>query len=233
MTATISENIAAVRQEIAAHTARQNVTLIAVTKNHDTAAVQAAIAAGVTDIGENRVQEAKAKFAALADDPSFCRVRRHLIGHLQTNKVKDAVKLFDVIQSVDSLHLLTAVDKAAAAAGKRQNILLQVNLAEEPQKSGARVADLPEIAAAAKNLPYIKLCGLMFIAPNLTNVEECRPLFKAMRELFASWQNKCGEDFTELSMGMSGDFTIAVEEGATMVRVGTAIFGARDYGKRG
>ena len=233
MTDAIGANISALRKEIAAHSAAgQHVTLIAVTKNHGADAVRAAMAAGITDIGENRVQEAKAKFAELAasDGAAFAKIRRHLIGHLQTNKAKDAVKLFDVIQSADSARLLTAIDKAAASVNKQQEVLLQINLAEEPQKSGAKADELPLLLETAQNLPCIKICGLMFIAPNMADVEKCRPLFKSMHELFLATKT-ARTNFTELSMGMSSDYAVAIEEGATMVRVGTAIFGDRNYGK--
>ena len=230
----ISENITAVRRHIADAAKGRTVTLIAVTKNHDVAAVKEALAAGITDIGENRVQEAKSKFAELAADENFTKVRRHLIGHLQTNKVKDAVELFDLIHSVDSVHLASAVDKAAAKAGKVQDIFLQVNLAREEQKSGAREEDLPELLSAVKASEHLRLCGLMLIAPNYENAEDCRELFGRMHRLFAKIKDggEFGAAFCELSMGMSGDYAVAVSEGATMVRVGTAIFGARDYGGR-
>ena len=233
----IAENIAAVRQKIAAaNILGQTVTLIAVTKNHEADAVREALAAGTSDIGENRVQEAKSKFAELAADGNadFAAARRHLIGHLQTNKAKDAVKIFDLIHSIDSVHLLDAVDKAAAKIDKRQDILIQINLAREETKTGALEEELPELLAAAKNATNLRLCGLMLIAPNYENVEDCRPLFAKMRNIFLGIQKSgdFGAAFRELSMGMSGDYQIAVNEGATMVRVGTAIFGARNYGGR-
>ena len=180
-----------------------------------------AIDCGATDIGENRVQEAAEKFPTLERN-----VTRHLIGHLQTNKVKSAVKLFDVIQSVDSVHLATALDKAAASIGKIQDVLIQVNIAREEQKSGVTLEDLNsliQIVDAAKNL---RLRGLMMIAPNFDDVENCRPLFKKMRTLFDELKpSRRAFDF--LSMGMSHDYQIAVEEGANVIRIGTAILGSR------
>ena len=231
----ISQNIDNVRRCLAAHNkSAQDITLVAVTKNHDVAAVREALAAGITDVGENRIQEAKEKFAALAADETidFAAVKRHLIGHLQTNKAKDAVRLFDLIHSVDSLHLLSAVDKAAEKEGKIQDILLQVNLANEETKSGVSAQDLPGLLTAAKDAAHINLRGLMLIAPNFGDAEQCRPLFAKMRTLFDNAKNSgdFGGNFNQLSMGMSGDYTVAAEEGATIVRVGTAIFGARNYG---
>ena len=191
----------------------EKITLIAVTKNHGVDPMREAIDAGATDIGENRVQEAAEKFPALNRN-----VTRHLIGHLQTNKVKPAVKLFDVIQSVDSVHLATALDKAAKNFGKVQDILIQVNAAREPQKSGV----LPE------DFDALILRGLMTIAPNFADVEQCRPLFRQMRTLFDKLK-PARANFDMLSMGMTHDYKVAVAEGANVVRIGTAIFGERLY----
>lgn len=214
----VAENFKTIRAEL-----DDKIILVAVTKNHGVELMREAIDAGATDIGENRVQEAAEKFPALERN-----VTRHLIGHLQTNKVKPAVKLFDLIQSVDSIHLATALDKAAASIGKVQDILIQVNAAREPQKSGVLLEDLNsliEFVDAAKNL---RLRGLMMIAPNLPDAEECRPLFRQMRTLFDELKSaRAAFDF--LSMGMTHDYKIAVEEGANVVRIGTAIFGERLY----
>lgn len=214
----VAENFRAIRTEL-----DDKIILVAVTKNHGVEVMREAIDAGATDIGENRVQEAAEKFKTLDR-----AVTRHLIGHLQTNKVKQAVKLFDVIQSIDSEHLAAAVDKAASSIGKIQDILIQVNAAREPQKSGVMLEDLDTLIKfvdAAKNL---RLRGLMMIAPNLPDVEECRPLFKQMRKLFDELKTS-REDFDFLSMGMTHDYKIAVAEGANVVRVGTGIFGERLY----
>ena len=199
----------------------EKITLIVVTKNHGVELMREAIDAGATDIGENRVQEAAEKFPTLER-----KVTRHLIGHLQTNKVKRAVKLFDVIQSVDSFKLATALDEAAVSVQKVQDVLIQVNLAREPQKSGVQPEDLDslvQIVDAAKNLRFR---GLMMIAPNFDDVEKCRPLFREMRTLFDKLKTS-REAFDFLSMGMSHDYKIAVEEGANVVRIGTAILGNR------
>lgn len=218
----VAENFLAIKAAVDV-LAREEVTLVAVTKNHDVSSMREAIDAGATDIGENRVQEAADKFKTLDR-----AVTRHLIGHLQTNKAKAAVKLFDLIQSVDSTHLAAALDKAAAAIDKVQDVLIQVNAAREVQKSGVLLEDLDaliEFVDAAENL---RLRGLMMIAPNFPDVEQCRPLFKQMRQLFDKLK-PAREAFDFLSMGMTHDYRIAVEEGANVVRIGTAIFGERVY----
>lgn len=202
------------------------VRLVAVTKNHDVASMREAIDAGVQDIGENRIQEAKGKFDALDR-----KVKWHLIGHLQTNKAKQAVKYFGLIHSIDSEHLAVAVNHAAASIHKIQDVLVQVNLAEEASKSGIHEDGLMDLLKAVDSLENLRLCGLMLIAPNYEDVEECRPLFRNMYGIFQrikgmEWKRaKIGY----LSMGMTHDYRIAVEEGANIVRVGTAIFGQRQY----
>ena len=182
----ICEHLKAVQAEIAAARRRRRkaladapVELIAVTKNHSVDAMREAIDAGVMNIGENRVQEALDKAETLERE-----VKWHLIGHLQTNKVKHAVRQFDLIHSVDSVRLAQEIDKAAAKFGKVQNILVQINLAREESKSGIYRENLDEMLAAIDRLRSIRLQGFMCIAPNYENVEECRPLFRAMYELF-------------------------------------------------
>lgn len=200
----------------------EQVTLIAVTKTHSVELMRQVIDAGANNIGENRVQEAAEKFPALERE-----VTRHLIGHLQTNKVKAAVKLFDVIQSVDSVHLATALDKAATSAEKIQDVLIQINIAREPQKSGVLLEDLSELIQNVDAASNLRLRGLMTIAPLVADAEECRPLFRQMRKIFDELRTS-RQDFNLLSMGMTHDFQVAVEEGANVVRVGTAIFGNRN-----
>ena len=205
---------------------QDDVLLIAVTKNHDIHAMREAIDAGVTDIGENRIQEAKEKYETLDR-----KVTWHLIGHLQTNKAKQAVKIFDLIHSVDSFHLAEALNKAAAGINKVQKVLVQVNLAHEASKSGIYEDGLEELLHQVDEMENLQLMGLMCIAPNYENVEDCRPLFANMRRIYdhvkeISWQKA---DIKYLSMGMTHDYTIAVEEGANVVRVGTGIFGPRQY----
>ena len=225
----VAENFRAVLAELDAAQQRRTVardepiTLIAVTKTHGVEVMREAIDAGATDIGENRVQEAADKFPTLNR-----QVTRHLIGHLQTNKVKPAVKLFDVIHSVDSVHLAAALDKAASAIGKIQDVLIQVNAAREPQKSGVLLEDFDALIKFVDGAKNLQLRGLMMIAPNLPDVEECRPFFRQMRTLFDELKTS-RENFNLLSMGMTHDYKVAVEEGANVVRIGTAIFGERFY----
>ena len=201
----------------------EEIILIAVTKNHGVELMREAVDAGARHIGENRVQEAAEKFPVLNRS-----VTRHLIGHLQTNKVKAAVKLFDVIQSVDSEHLAVALDKAAFQVGKVQDVLIQVNAAHEVQKSGVAPEALNALISFVDGLKNLRLRGLMFIAPNFDDVEKCRPLFRKMRTLFDELK-AARKDFDFLSMGMTHDYKIAVEEGANVLRIGTAIFGERLY----
>ena len=228
----IEEKLHEVQQKIAAAKEKRSpeiqdeVLLIGVTKNHDVNAMREAIDAGVTDIGENRIQEAKEKYAILDRNVTW-----HLIGHLQTNKVKHAVKLFDMIHSVDSLHLAEALYKAAGEIGKHQKILIQVNLAKEDSKSGIYEEDLAELLQQVDNMENLQLMGLMCIAPNYEDVEMCRPLFRKMRKIFEKvkemqWQRA---NIIYLSMGMTHDYEIAVEEVANILRVGTGIFGQRQY----
>lgn len=205
---------------------KDDVLLVAVTKNHDIYAMREAIDAGVTDIGENRIQEAKDKYETLDRQVTW-----HLIGHLQTNKAKQAVKMFDLIHSVDSLHLAQAINKAAADMDKVQKVLVQVNLAQEASKSGIYEDGLLELLHQVDEMSNLQLMGLMCIAPNYEDVEECRPLFAAMKNIFdrikdIQWKKA---NIKYLSMGMTHDYTTAIEEGANVVRVGTGIFGPRQY----
>ena len=220
----VNENLKIVLDEIERHKICERVTLVAVTKNHGVDLMKVAIDCGVKNIGENRVQEASEKFPLLNLDG----VTKHLIGHLQTNKVKPAVKLFDVIQSVDSEKLATAIDGAALSIGKVQDILIQVNVAKEIQKFGVYEENLPPLIEKVDTLKNLRLRGLMMIAPNYDDVEKCRPLFREMKRIFDEMK-RTRTNFDLLSMGMTHDYKIAVEEGANVVRVGTAIFGDRIY----
>lgn len=201
-----------------------DVTLVAVTKNHDIAAMREAIDAGAVHIGENRVQEAKEKFQTLDREVVW-----HLIGHLQTNKAKTAVQMFDLIHSVDGLKLANALNEAAKNINKVQDVLIQVNLAKEEQKFGVFKEDLLPLAKEIDGLQNLKLRGIMLIAPNFTDKEETRPLFREMYDIFKDLQTRSLKraEIDMLSMGMTGDFEIAVEEGSNLVRVGTGVFGAR------
>ncbi|PYQ36527.1 MAG: YggS family pyridoxal phosphate-dependent enzyme [Acidobacteria bacterium] len=216
----IRENLAAVEQRIAAACARakrnrSEVTLIAVSKTFPAAMVDEAIAAGIAEIGENRVQEAREKKPAVQRS-----ARWHLVGHLQSNKAKDAVGLFEMIQTVDSVNLAEKIARAAEGAGKTQDVLLQVNIGDEPQKSGATSAELEALARDVRRIGALRVRGLMALPP-VSSLEEMRNHFKQLR----SMRDALGLE--ELSMGMSDDFEMAIEEGSTMVRIGRAIFGSR------
>jgi pyridoxal phosphate enzyme (YggS family) len=193
-----------------------DVLLIAVSKTVEMERIRLAIAAGVAALGENRVQEAREKIETLGRPVPW-----HLIGALQTNKAKDAVRLFDWIHSVDRLELARELDRRARALGRTVDTLLEVNVGEEPQKSGVRPQEIKAVLDALANLSGIRVRGLMAIPPAAPDAEQTRPHFRRLREL------RDAAGLEHLSMGMSADFEVAVEEGATMVRVGTAIFGPR------
>jgi pyridoxal phosphate enzyme (YggS family) len=201
-----------------------SVRIVVVTKTIDVERIREAIAAGATILGENRVQEAKEKIEKLGEIASW-----HLIGHLQANKARHAVKLFDLIHSVDSLELAKEIDRQAAKIGKVQNVLVEVNIAGEASKAGMTVRNAPSLVRDAAKLGNITVQGLMTIPPFPVNPDDSRPYFRVLRELAESIAQEHIPNTTmkELSMGMSGDFEVAVEEGATVVRVGTAIFGER------
>jgi len=224
----IEANIAAVKARLSEAARRAGrrpgeVLLVAVSKTVAPERVRAAIEAGVPALGENRVQEAKAKIADVGR-----AVPWHLIGHLQTNKVRDALACFDVIQSVDRLPLAEALSTRAVQDGRRVEVLVQVNVAEEPEKGGFPPATLRPTLEAIRDLPGLDLRGLMTIPPLPREPEDSRPYYRELRKLLDAAQGwGFGPGFTELSMGMSGDFEVGVEEGATIVRVGTAIFGPR------
>ncbi len=202
------------------------VELLAVSKTHPADAVREAIRAGVTHFGENKVQEARGKIEEVG------RGVWHLIGHLQTNKAKDAVRLFDSIDSVDRLELVEELNHRADAMGKTQNVLLQVNIARESTKFGCTPETARELAKSINARPRLCLRGLMAIAPYTPEPEKSRPHFAALRELRDRLQIETDLQLPVLSMGMSGDFAVAIEEGSTCVRIGTALFGERLKGKQ-
>jgi pyridoxal phosphate enzyme (YggS family) len=217
----IASNLERVRERLARAAERagrrpDDVLLIAVSKTVDVERIRAAVAAGVTALGENRVQEAKGKIAELGRVAAW-----HLIGHLQTNKVKDALELFDVIHSLDRLELAREIERRAAARGQVVDALLQVNVAGEASKGGVGPDAVGETLDAIGKLAHVRVRGLMTIPPEVERAEDSRPWFRRLRELAER------HGLRELSMGMSGDFEVALEEGATMVRVGTAVFGPR------
>ena len=202
-----------------------SIRLVAVCKTMPVEVVREAIEAGVTDLGENYIQEAKEKVNALATYPATW----HFIGHLQSNKAKYAVRLFDLIHSVDSLKLAKELDKYAKRNDKTQAILIQVNVAREDSKSGVYVEDTMPLLREVSRLENISVKGLMTMPPYFNAPEKVRPFFAALREFRDQIKNEDISNISmdELSMGMTGDFEAAIEEGATMVRIGTAIFGDR------
>lgn len=195
---------------------RDEVQLIAVSKTVEIEGIRAVISEGVRTLGENRVQEARHKIEILGQLAVW-----HLIGHLQTNKAKDAIRLFDWVHSLDRIELAKELDRRAIAARRTINVLIEVNIGEEPQKSGVRPEEVKPLLDAAMGLQGIRIRGLMAIPPIALNAEQARPYFRRLREL----RDEAGLE--HLSMGMSSDFEVAIEEGATMVRLGTAIFGPR------
>lgn len=221
----LAQRLADIRAEIAEAQARRGwshpVTVVAVTKTHGPDAVRAAWDAGLTAVGENRVQEALAKQAELADVP----VAWHLIGTLQRNKARHAAGRFALIHSVDRLDLATELDRRTPP-GTRQAVLLQVNCSAEPQKGGVEPGELPALLAAVNALPGLEVRGLMTMAELTDDLAVQRAAFRRLREL-RDQAAAAGYNLPELSMGMSGDFAVAVEEGATMVRIGTRLFGER------
>jgi len=216
-----------VREQIARAAERagrsaEDITLIAVSKTFDSATVQLAVDAGARDLGENRVQEAIGKVAAVEGD-----VRWHLIGHLQSNKARQAVEAFDVIHTIDSSELAGRLDRIAGEMGRRPAVLVQVDLAHEASKSGADESELPAIITVLDSADHLEFRGLMTLPPFFESPEETRPYFRRLGQILYEVNRLREKKLTELSMGMSHDFEVAIEEGATMVRVGTAIFGSR------
>ena len=228
----IPENLARVRERIADAASRagrkpEDVRLIAVSKTHPIEAVRAAADAGQIDFGENKVQEALQKIAQSADT----RLRWHLIGHLQSNKARKAAAAAGAIHAIDSVDLLKRVDQGAAEAGRTVDVLIQVDLALEDTKHGAPVDTVAAIVKAAEDCTAARLKGLMLLPPLADNPEDARPWFARLRALRDELVDggAAADRLRELSMGMSHDFEVAIAEGATMVRVGTAIFGERHY----
>jgi pyridoxal phosphate enzyme (YggS family) len=225
----IEENIAKVRERIAAAARRagrdpEEIRLVAVSKTVDPARIRRAIEAGVKILGENYVQEAGGKIHVLGRGVAW-----HFIGHLQSNKAKAAVRLFDWIHTVDRISLAQALDRAALREGKKLPVLLQIRLAGEPTKSGTAVDEIFPLLAELSRLENLAVKGLMALPPFFEDPEESRPFFRELKKWSEqiAGENIPGISMEELSMGMSNDFEVAIEEGATLVRVGTAIFGPR------
>ncbi len=228
----IADRVAAVRERIARAAERAarpagEVTLVAVSKTHPVPAVREAFAAGVRDFGENRVQEAEGKVEATAD-LGAAGLRWHLVGHLQSNKARRAAALFDVVESVDSVDLGRRLAREAASAGRTLRVLVQVDLAGEETKFGLEEAQLFPALEALRDAPGLRVDGLMVLPPYLDDPDTVRPFFRRLRALADRARSEGLLAGSELSMGMSHDFEAAVEEGATIVRVGTAIFGERE-----
>ena len=198
----------------------KDITLVGISKYADATLLQEAIDAGLTHIGENRVQDAQAKFADLQTD----QVTKHLVGHLQSNKAKLAVQLFDVIESVDSLKIAQALNKEAGKINKRQNILIQVNTSGEEQKSGVSKEEALNLIKEIQKLEHLHLQGLMTMAPFENDGQNVRQTFRDLRMIFEQANATLDVQMDVLSMGMSGDFEIALEEGSNMLRIGSAIF---------
>jgi PLP dependent protein len=208
----------------------RDITLVAVTKNVDTGRIEEALRGGITHIGENRVQEAQKKYPVIGEQATW-----HLIGHLQTNKVKFAVPMFQLIHSVDRLSLAEEINRQASKQDMTARVLIQVNIAGEETKYGLDPQETFDFVQHIAKLPGIKVAGLMTIAPYVENPEEVRPVFRALRQQAESirQRNIHGVSMDILSMGMTGDFAVAIEEGATLIRVGTGIFGCRVYTEEG
>ncbi|MBA2606325.1 MAG: YggS family pyridoxal phosphate-dependent enzyme [Acidobacteriota bacterium] len=232
----LCENLVQVRKRIqrAAHRSGRNaddITLIAVSKTHPVNVLREAIIAGADVFGENKVQEAEEKIEEIGKE----NLKWHLIGNLQSNKARKAVKLFDVIHTLDSVELAMRLERICKEENEKSlEVLVQIDLANEATKNGVAVSDLPKLVDFLQTCNYLKFSGLMIIPPFFDEFEKVRPFFKRLREIRDellrknAFANKPGE----LSMGMSHDFEIAIEEGATLVRVGTAIFGRREINPR-
>src|SRR2546422_5322256 len=225
MPASVQANLQAVRQAVAASAERASrdpsaVALVAVTKTVPVERIREAIRLGLRILGENRVQEALPKI----DEIGPANIEWHLIGHLQTNKVKFVEGRFQMVQSIDSSGVAGALDRRL---GSPLEVLIEVNVAEESQKTGALPADLPAIAAVVASAGHLRLRGLMTVAPLVSDPEQVRPIFRRLRSLRDSTSQELGMPLPVLSMGMTDDYPIAVEEGATMLRLGRALFGPR------
>ena len=227
----LEENIARVKASMARSALEAGrdpaeITLVAATKVQSSDTIRSAIAAGIAVCGENRVQE----LTAHLDDYAYDGAKIHFIGHLQTNKVRFVVGRVDLIESVDSPRLLEAIERQAEKLNLVQDILLEVNIGREESKGGCLPEDLPALARQAMDLPHVRLRGLMAIPPAAAEPGDNRRFFAATRQLFVDIRSQIGDNDTDidcLSMGMSGDYEDAIREGATLVRVGTALFGPR------
>jgi hypothetical protein len=226
---TIAENLKKLEERIEKAALRsgrrkEDIILVAVTKNVEPERINDAIDAGIKIIGENRIQEAEEKFKFITRD-----VEKHLVGHLQTNKVKKAIELFDLIQSVDSLYLAQEISKRGRERGKTTEVLIEANTSDEPSKYGVKSEEVSNLVEQISELGNVKIKGLMTVGLLTDEMDKVRPCFVKLRNLFESLKSlkKENVEMKYLSMGMSLDFEMAIEEGANMIRVGTAIFGHR------
>jgi pyridoxal phosphate enzyme (YggS family) len=224
MGTTIARNIEEVKKRIAEASSSvgrsaEEVTLVAVTKFRSPEEISQAAEAGLRIFGENRVQEAKSKYRLLPDDLSW-----HMIGHLQRNKARDAVGIFDCIHSLDSVRIADEVERRCAAIGKAMDVLLEVNVSGEEAKFGLKPEKVEEVVRHVLSLPHLRLEGLMTMAPFVDDAETVRPVFRGLREVRDRINETGVCHLTELSMGMTQDYEVAVQEGATVVRIGSAIF---------
>jgi PLP dependent protein len=228
--ALLAERLARVRETVAAACDRSGrkaggIGVVAITKGHPVEVLLAALDAGLVDVGENRVAEARAKFPAAG--AALAAARRHMVGHLQRNKVRDALELFDWIQSVDSLRLAQEISGRAAARGRSVEVLVEVNASGEERKHGFPAAEAVERALEVAALPGLRLRGLMTMAPWTDDESVLRRTFREARRLFDEIRGRGDPAPDTLSMGMSNDYPLAIEEGSTMIRLGTALFGER------
>ncbi len=218
---TIKENVKLLLDELPA-----GVTLVAAAKTRTPEQVLQAVNAGITIIGENYVQEAQAAFAVIGNRASW-----HMVGHLQRNKVKQAVEIFDAIETVDSLRLASEIDKRCARIGRTMPVLIEINSGRESQKAGVFPEDAEDLLRGLASFKHVKVEGLMTMGPRFGDPEDARPYFKETKRLFDEMKGLqlANVEMRHLSMGMSNTYEIAIEEGATIVRVGTKLFGERDY----
>jgi len=232
---TVTERVAEVKEKVEQACQRagremEDVTIMAATKGRSVAEIVEAVNAGLSDVGENYVQELLDKKGEL-DEAGYSDIRWHAIGHLQRNKVRYVVPICDQIHSVDSLRLAQEIDRRAARIGKVQAVLLEINIAGEESKFGIAPEQAPQLAEQIMELEHLQLRGLMTMPPYTDNPEDSRPLFKALRDLAEQLVGRGlpSEAMSELSMGMSGDYEVAIEEGATIIRLGTVLFGPGRY----
>lgn len=232
----ISDNVARIRETISAAAKKtgrdaSDITLVGVTKTIDVQRMEEMVSCGITDIGENKVQEIINKLPYFSDKHSDWDLNWHLIGHLQTNKVKYIIDKVSMIHSVDSLKLGQEISKRALLAGKAMKILLEINIAGEENKSGVSPQEAENLAVELNKLEGVILCGLMCVPPYVEIAEHSRKFFTKIRQLFIDIRRNMPDNINmkHLSMGMTNDFNVAIEEGATIVRVGTGIFGERKY----